>query len=107
MDLMNADIYKRLTQYIKDDTMIKFYRTKEWRQLRNIAMQRDNQECQRCKRNGKHSKGETVHHMIEVKVKPTLALNLNNLETLCNTCHNIVHDKFGTIENKFTTKERW
>ncbi|MBM0064771.1 HNH endonuclease [Alkalicoccobacillus gibsonii] len=117
----------------------KFYKSSAWRGnksrkgVRQLALERDNYECQECKRNGlvhvdsKKIEGErksielNVHHLKEIYTHPELALELDNTETLCLDCHNIIHDrtmdKLRKIkeerENKPKTKkkvwddERW
>lgn len=94
---------------IASDKMVKFYQWKPWRELRLVALERDNHECQVCKRKGKYSKGRNVHHLIEVKERPDLALTLSNLETVCIQCHNIIHDKRLKNDKRkpFVNDERW
>ncbi|WP_437177054.1 HNH endonuclease [Heyndrickxia ginsengihumi] len=89
--------------------MIPFYQCKEWRQLRVQALERDNYECQECKRRGKYRRGKNVHHIKEVKDRPDLALTLENLETLCIQCHNEIHDKRLKKDKRkpFVNEERW
>ncbi|KQU15962.1 hypothetical protein ASG65_27070 [Bacillus sp. Leaf13] len=87
---------------------MKFYKGRDWMELRLIALRRDNQECQQCKREGRvhvdsvKVKGErksielNVHHKYEIEHYPPLALVLDNLETLCLNCHNKIHNRvFG------------
>lgn len=107
MNLMTPLLLDQLKEYIKANTMIPFYKSKEWRKLRAIAKRRDNNECQMCKEIGGYSKGYMVHHIKEVKDYPELALTLNNLQTLCNSCHNKVHDKLPNQKKSFTNEERW
>ncbi|WP_342355263.1 HNH endonuclease [Rummeliibacillus suwonensis] len=70
----------------------KFYRSKEWERVRQQALERDNYECQECKRNGrcftdKHNqdkhKSLDVNHIKDLEHHPKLALHMDNLETLC------------------------
>lgn len=104
---MNAGIYRKLIKFVQEDTVVKFYKSKEWRKMRAFVMQRDNNECQTCKRAGRCSKGQMVHHLEEVKKSPIRALDSNNLETECNACHNRVHDKLPNQKKRFTNTERW
>lgn len=105
--------------YSTPDSKYRFYRTKEWEYIRRQALSRDSFECQQCKREGlvtvdsKKEKGKrkeialNVHHIKEIETHPDLALEIDNLETLCVRHHNIVHGKgFKPKENKWDD-ERW
>lgn len=95
---------------VRLDNLMKFYKSKEWLELRKIALKRDNNECQLCKAKGKYHRAENVHHIKEVKTHPHLALTLDNLQCLCIRCHNEVHDRLEQEKNKmpkFMNVERW
>ncbi|WBX80132.1 HNH endonuclease signature motif containing protein [Virgibacillus salarius] len=105
MDLITI---KRL---IKENRLVKFYQSKEWRTLRLEALKRDNYECQECKRQGGVSLAQNVHHIKEVKQFPELALVLDNLESICIPCHNHEHKRLEKYirkkKPKFVNEERW
>ena len=65
----------------------RIYHTAKWRKVRQQALIRDGYRCQHC--------GTTqhliVHHDIEVTKDPGQAFNLDNLETLCRSCHGRTH----------------
>ena len=66
-----------------------FYHTTAWRRLRRAALSRDHYVCQACLRNGTrppHTATE-VHHKKPLEDFPELALDLDNLESLCWQCH--------------------
>jgi len=99
-----------LIQFIREDKIMKFYKSKQWLSLRLIALERDNYECQECKRKGRYYKAENVHHKKEVKTHPYLALDINNLECLCIRCHNEEHKRLDKLTKKipkFMNVERW
>ena len=100
---------KKLLGYIKQGLYIKFYQSPEWRAKRRDIFRRDNYECQRCKRQGKFSPGECVHHIKHLKDYPMLGLDDDNLISLCNPCHNIEHpEKLIVAEpHRFINEERW
>lgn len=106
-------ISKRLLKLITSGQLMKFYKSREWKSLRLEALKRDKNECQMCKKAGKYHAAECVHHIKEVKLFPLLALTLWNLMSLCNKCHNKVHDRTGIHFReqgktpKFTNEERW
>lgn len=103
---------EEIRRLIQEDNLMKFYKSRAWMDLRLKALFRDNYECQHCKAKGKYRKADCVHHIQEVKDFPWLALVLDNLLCLCNTCHNIVHGR-NTIwelnrkQPKFVNEERW
>jgi len=99
---------QELIQFIINGELMKFYKSKEWMALRQKALKRDNFECQMCKDAGRYHKAENVHHLKEVKTHPHLSLTLGNLQCLCITCHNEVHDRLEvTRKDKFYQDERW
>lgn len=74
-----------------------FYVSWAWRRCRNAYMAAGHMLCERCLRKGLIRQGDEVHHKIHLtpdNVKdPTVALNWDNLETLCKECHDQEHDK--------------
>ncbi|WP_061866140.1 HNH endonuclease [Streptococcus oralis] len=72
-----------------------FYQSREWRQLRLEALQRDHYECLWCKAEGKVTTDSLeVDHIKELEFYPELAFELDNLRTLCKECHNKRHGRF-------------
>jgi 5-methylcytosine-specific restriction protein A len=63
-----------------------FYQSKAWRTARGIALRRDRFTCQEC-----GGRAEEVHHVIELTPEnigdPKIALNPDNLLSLCHDCH--------------------
>lgn len=94
----------------KKQTM--FYKTMAWRRKRLEILERDNYECQLCKREGKYNKGNTVHHIQHMEDRPDLALADDNLLTVCEACHNKEHPERSSGFNrakevKGVPPERW
>jgi 5-methylcytosine-specific restriction endonuclease McrA len=73
------------------------YNTKRWQRLRKYIWQRDKGLCQECLKKGIIKQGEAVHHIVELTpenvLDPDVALNPDNLETLCRECHGAKHGK--------------
>ena len=99
----------------------KFYNSPEWKGpngKRWDILERDNYECQECKRNGfvtvdrneysqraKRKKiALVVDHIKELEDYPELALDDDNLETLCVNCHNKKHGRYFTFKPR---KPKW
>lgn len=87
-----------------------FYTSTAWEHKRREILQRDNYECQRCKSRGMFSRAEVVHHIKHLKDRPDLALDDDNLVSVCARCHNELHpEKFIKNEPKrrLNIPERW
>lgn len=112
-----------MAEYKTKEQKRKFYDSGNWKQLRKQVKKRDNYECQECKRNGRvqidtndySEKAKrkkimlVVDHIKELEDYPELALDIDNLETLCVNCHNKKHGrvfKFKYKEPKWND-ERW
>ena len=103
---------KKLVEAIKSGNVKRFYNNKVWIRKRKQILERDNNECQKCKGEGRYHKAESVHHIKHLKKYPHLALVDSNLISLCNECHNVEHpEKFGQLtkasKERFTNTERW
>lgn len=89
-----------------------FYHWSVWRKLRSDVIKRDNYECRNCKKPIQKVR-LYAHHIKELKKFPHLALDINNIITLCGNCHNEIHDKeeqmnqYKNKKEKFINEERW
>lgn len=77
----------------RDKCSQEFYRSKAWKELRNLAFNRDKGLCQSCLKQEHYRTADVVHHIIEIKSDWEKRLELNNLESICHKCHNKVHKK--------------
>lgn len=78
-----------------------FYKSKKWIRKRELILKRDEYKCRECKRYGKTSPATTVHHVIPLDQRPDLKLNINNLISLCDKCHNQMHNRItGELTEK-------
>ena len=68
-----------------------FYNSKKWKVTRELAKLNDYNLCLICFSKGILKECDLVHHIVEVKEDMNLALNLDNLICLCNSCHRKVH----------------
>lgn len=85
-----------------------FYNSSHWLSKRADALERDNNECQKCKARGLFSPADCVHHKEHVRKRPDLALTLSNLISLCNSCHDEEHpEKFNNKPKPQLNEERW
>ena len=79
-----------------------FYKTKTWCELARRKRKAEHNECERCRKQGRHSPCEAVHHKKYLKKYPELALDYDNLECLCADCHYDEHHKREQLN-----EERW
>lgn len=88
----------------------RFYSSIEWQTVREMAIRRDFYLCQDCLKKNLITPAEEVHHIIKLTPDnindPEIALNLDNLVSLCKDCHAARHsqpkryklDEFGRVE---------
>ncbi|SDY69138.1 HNH endonuclease [Thermoactinomyces sp. DSM 45892] len=86
-----SEKYKYYDQWIRDPQTKQFYQSVAWKRLRDQALRRDDYLCQVCLSGDRYTTAETVHHVIEVKRDWSKRLELNNLQSVCNACHNKIH----------------
>lgn len=91
-----------------DEEAYKYYNCKRWKRLRIKILQRDHYECQRCAHRIRQAaetgeqltpdqrhirRAVCVHHIQELKDRPDLAYDPDNLVSLCHRCHDEVHER--------------
>ena len=110
-----------MSEYKSKEQKASFYNSPAWKRMRKHIKQRDNYECQECKRKGlvridtnaysesaKRKKIElVVHHIKELEHHPDLALEEDNLETICVLCHNKEHGRYFERKADQWEDERW
>ena len=69
------------------------YKSHRWETLRKSILRRDSYMCQECKRFGKMKEGSHVHHIFPAEDYEELRFVPGNLITLCQACHNKMHDR--------------
>lgn len=105
-----------ITQLIKEDKLYKFYKSKKWKQKKEKILREFHNECAWCRKKGKISEAETVHHIQFVKKYPSLALSEfytyqgeqhRNLVPLCHDCHDMAHGRMKYQKREQFNEERW
>ena len=85
-----------------------FYHSRAWKAARELVLIRDHWLCQECKRAFEAGEAQrirqatTVHHIKPREERPDLALDLDNLESICAICHNQQHPEKGRRPGKTT-----
>lgn len=72
-----------------------FYNSAAWQKVREAALIRDHYLCQPCLRRERLTPATTVHHIKPIETHPELALDPDNLESICPACHNREHPEKG------------
>lgn len=83
-----------------------FYKLAAWLKTRTFVLQRDHYLCQPCFRDQTITAATIVHHIKPREDFPELALELNNLESICASCHNKEHPEKGGGQKKGEQKQR-
>jgi len=96
---------------------MRFYHSQAWRRMSEAILRRDHYECQECRkklRSGIRTKikpATQVHHIVPYEVRPDLGLDADNLEAICDGCHNEQHGRTWTQNQrprkKYATEEKW
>ena len=98
----------------------KFYHSTDWDIVREKVLQRDRFVCQfflgkwddgiHKPNKYKLERATMVHHIIPIKERPDLALDINNMISLSFEAHEIIEDRTRfqfTKKEKPLTKEMW
>ncbi len=82
-----------------------FYRSRIWERCRKEYAKSVGGLCERCLAKGLIVPGAIVHHKIHLNQdnykSPEIALNFENLELLCMTCHRQEHMS-ENLKNRYT-----
>lgn len=77
-----------------------FYTSREWYDVKEILMLDRHMMCEVCHKLIREKYKAIGHHKIELDMvnvnDPSISLNLENLMLVCNTCHNALHNRFGS-----------
>lgn len=81
----------------------RFYKCREWLELRAEVLRDNHWECRECAKNGRYRRARVVHHVHEVRDRPDLALTrwvmepdgttTENLLPLCQEHHEEAHGR--------------
>jgi 5-methylcytosine-specific restriction enzyme A len=83
----NRERHKYYDRYQRDKDAAAFYKSKAWKRLRQQALTRDLGLCQHCLEKKEITLADVVDHIIPIRVAWEYRLVLENLQSLCNSCH--------------------
>lgn len=76
-----------------------FYSSRQWKETRRAVMARSGGLCEECLKEGRITPAVIVHHKTHLTKEnindPDIALNTDNLESVCRDCHAVLH---GSID---------
>lgn len=78
--------YDRVVRWGRDRKLTEFYQSNQWKKVRRQALLRDNGMCVEC-----GHIAEVVHHVVELREDYSKGLDINNLVSMCNSCHSKLH----------------
>jgi 5-methylcytosine-specific restriction protein A len=82
---------KYYDKFKRDRDSKSFYNSSSWSSVREQALIRDHYLCQHCLKEKKLVSADMVHHIVPIRDDKDKAVELENLLSLCNPCHNKVH----------------
>ena len=113
------ELERFIKEMIKANTIYKFYKTKEWLYIKNKMKNKFHNECVDCRKLGRITMCEVVHHEQYVRKYPRLALDefyidkkgnrKRNLIPLCHACHLKRHGyhNMNNSNKKILNSEKW
>lgn len=79
------------------------YQKAEWEKIRKVVIVKANGLCERCSKKGVVKPGKIVHHKQWLNDKNNkdwnVAYNAENLEYICNDCHEEEHGRTAGLIN--------
>lgn len=86
-----------------------FYGSVQWRKCRQGFISYKRGLCERCLAKGLITPGRQVHHKVYLTPEnindPKVSLNWDNLELLCEKCHEEIHSPTGTKSRMKVNKD--
>ena len=68
-----------------------FYQSQQWKRLREVKLSLAGYLCEHCKK----AIAVEVHHIIPISDDWNRKLDMNNLQCLCISCHNFMHNRWS------------
>lgn len=90
----SQDRYRRYDKQREGRSDRKIYNSTSWDKIRDKIKQRDFGLCKLCLYNNEIKDMELVHHIVEVREDETLAYNPDNLISVCDKCHKLIHKEY-------------
>jgi len=90
---------RRYDEKLRNKKHDKFYHSKAWKSVRDMAMKQTGGLCVECLKLGMTVKADVVDHIIPLEKDYSLRLNLTNLQPLCHSHHNkkTINERGGRV----------
>lgn len=85
----NKARHKAKQEHRQDLELQKIYKTDRWRKVRQLALDRTGGLCEQCLREGFVNYADDVHHKVPLRLDPSKAYDLENLQPLCRAHHRL------------------
>lgn len=82
------------SRFNRDAELNRFYKSKEWRDLRRSYLDR-HPLCAMCLKEGRYTIATIVDHIVPIR-QGGARLDTNNLQSLCHSCHTIKSNEEGS-----------
>lgn len=83
-----ADNHRYYDKYQRNKKHDRFYHSATWKRARDLIRIRDNGLCVECLNDKRITVGTIVDHIIPIKQNWNKRLDEDNLQLLCQSCHN-------------------
>lgn len=83
-----ADNHRYYDRYQRNKKHNRFYHSASWKRVRDLIRIRDNGLCVECLNDKRITVGTIVDHIIPIKQNWNKRLDEDNLQLLCQPCHN-------------------
>ena len=88
--LPQPDRHQMYDRLKRDRRAKAFYHTEAWQRLRQVKLV-NTPYCEECMRRNDLVAANVVHHRVEINVEWASRLDIDNLESLCSSCHSRLH----------------
>ncbi|MBH0342277.1 hypothetical protein ABB08_08715 [Paenibacillus larvae] len=92
-------------KYKRNKEARNFYNSSAWKKCRESVLIRDHYLCQQCLKEQRITQADMVHHIIPLLDDWSKGLDMDNLESLCNACHNKEHGNVKQVSKKIKVYE--
>jgi 5-methylcytosine-specific restriction enzyme A len=94
-----AQLRREYDRKRRDPESKRFYDSARWQKIRAVKL-RDSPLCEPCLAANRKTFASTVHHRLEIRDHPELALEWDNLVSACASCHSAHHMRAGEDQNE-------